>query len=87
MLNTFGKRLKFAMIEADMTTRELAKKVNVSHQTIFNYQSGITAPSSTMIVNLAKSLNCPCAWFFIDGDKLYELVRKAAFEQAKDKEE
>ena len=56
---SFGRNLKRARLNLDLTQEELAKKVGVSTATINKYESGVIEnPSRKRIYDLAKALDC-----------------------------
>lgn len=52
----FGERLKMARLAADMTQRDLAEKIFVSHQAVGKWERGEATPNPETIVQIAQLL-------------------------------
>ena len=64
-INLIGRRLRWLRIEKDLSLREMAKKLEVTAQTISNYENGKTMPKSPMLIALAKFFKCKTSFFFV----------------------
>ncbi len=56
-------RIKEARLARGMTAIDLASRVGVTRQAISKYELGIAEPSSTVMIDIAKSLNMPMSFF------------------------
>ncbi len=54
----FSKKLIEKMKIAGLNQKELAKLANISETTISRYISGSRIPNATVVINLAKALQC-----------------------------
>lgn len=63
-----GDNIKRKRIEADMLQRELAKRLNVSMQTVSSWEIGRTEPNIGMLEEIAKVFNCT-KLELVDGEK------------------
>lgn len=59
-----GEILRWAMFDVGMTVEELAKKLNVSTETVHEWRSGDSKPTAAQLRNLADKLDRPSAFFF-----------------------
>ena len=59
-----GQRLYRARKAAGLSLRDLASKVDLSHAAIKKYEDGQSAPSSTILIKLARALNVRTEYFF-----------------------
>lgn len=64
--NKLGYRVMFFRQREDMSQLELAKKVNMSQSVIAQIESGRSNPSLGTLKKIAKALNVPEAWFFVE---------------------
>ena len=66
MKNTkfIGENLKNARIYRKMTITELSEKINVTKQTISQYERGSIYPESTNLINLSTVLKVPTEYFY-----------------------
>jgi transcriptional regulator with XRE-family HTH domain len=55
----FGKKIKLARIENDMTQGDLAKAIGALQKAISRYETGVSVPSVEMLQKIAKILNKP----------------------------
>ncbi len=69
-----GERLKQARTVAGLTTRELAEKAGVSAMAISKYERSETAPSSRVLMDLAKALEVRVEYFFRQAELSLERV-------------
>ena len=59
----FGKKIKLARIELDLTQTQLAEKINGKQKSIFGYETGTSLPSIKTLVKIAKVLKKPAGYF------------------------
>ena len=57
-MSNFGKNFKVLREKAHLTQDEIAKKLNISHQSISKWENGISLPTIEYCVPLTKILNC-----------------------------
>lgn len=67
-----GERIKRARQEAGITQSELAKRLNVTPQTVSQYERGLINPKYETALKFAEALNLQPSWLF--GAKLGELA-------------
>ena len=60
----FGKKIKIARIENDMTQKDLADAIGALQKSISRYETGMSAPSLETLVKMAKVLKKPFGYFF-----------------------
>ena len=60
----FGKKIKLARIELDLTQTQLAKKINTKQKNISRYETGSSLPSIETLIKIAKVLKKPIGYFF-----------------------
>ncbi len=58
MLVSCGKQITQRRNALDYTQRELADKVGVTQKTISKFENGLEEPKVTLLVLLAKALEC-----------------------------
>lgn len=63
---TFGQKIKKLRIDAGLTQKELAEKMNVSFQTVSKWESDQNEPDITNIKELSKIFNCSFEYLFSD---------------------
>lgn len=88
------KQITFARVRRRYTKAQLAKELDVTSRSIQNYEAGTPAPDSETLAKIAKLLNFPQQFFFIDEDmpepqehavsfralsKMSEAMKKCAF--------
>ena len=75
----FGKWLREARIHNNMTQEELAKKVGVTKGAIGNYESEVSSPKETILIELMNVLH-------IDANYLYQdyIQARESLELSKD---
>ncbi len=61
-------KLKVARAKLDMTQKELAKKIDVSRQTINAIEKGNYNPSINLCIKICKALNVTLNDLFWEGD-------------------
>lgn len=70
-----GKNVKELMKEKNISTKELAEKLEVSSQTICYYLKGKRAPNLVHIVNIAFALNVSIDSLIIPSDHSIKIIR------------
>ena len=60
--DTFMNRLEQLMVENDLTNEELAEKLNIPSQTIFDLSTGKTEPEHKEILLIARELRVDPLW-------------------------
>lgn len=58
-----GKKIKIARVELDLNQTELAEKIGAKQKSISRYENGISLPSITTLVKLARVLKKPAGHF------------------------
>ncbi len=61
---SIGDRVKLGRSLAQMTQRELAQKVGVTHQAISKYERNMDLPSTDVLLRLSKALSVELDFFF-----------------------
>jgi DNA-binding XRE family transcriptional regulator len=59
----FGKKIKLARIELDMTQEDLANAIKAKQKSISRYENGASLPSLETFVKMAKVLKRPVGYF------------------------
>lgn len=59
----FGKKIKIARIENDMTQGQLAEAIGGLQKSISSYETGTAFPSLETLEKIAKALKKPFAYF------------------------
>ena len=59
----FGKNIKLARIELDLTQTQLAQRINSKQKSISRYETGASLPSLKTLVKIAKVLKKPAGYF------------------------
>lgn len=72
ILSKLPERLKELMDEAEISTPNLAAKINIDHSAISKFLNAERLPSATTLVNLADSLNCTTDYLLGVSDVLDE---------------
>ena len=62
----FGKRVKIARIERDLTQDELAIAIEMKQKSISSYETGAAFPSLETLEKLSNILKKPISYFFED---------------------
>lgn len=62
------KQITFARVRRRYTKAQLAKELGVTSRTVQNYEAGTPAPDTETLAKIAKLLNFPQQFFFIDED-------------------
>jgi len=60
----FGKKIKMARVELDLTQAKLAEKINTKQKNISRYETGASLPSIETLVKIAKILKKKVGYFF-----------------------
>jgi len=59
----FGKNIKLACIEFDLTQTQLAQRINSKQKSISRYETGASFPSIKTLVKIAKVLKKTPGYF------------------------
>lgn len=59
----FGKKIKLARIELDLTQSDLADKIGAMQKSISRYETGLSMPSIETLVKIANVLKREAAYF------------------------
>jgi transcriptional regulator with XRE-family HTH domain len=59
----FGKKIKLARVEQDLTQRQLADAIKIKQAHISGYETGAVLPSLETLEKITKALNKPFAYF------------------------
>ncbi len=78
-----GGRIKRARLAAELSMRELADKIGVSHTAISKYEHGEDTPRPSVLLRLAKELEVPTDYFFRKVE-LSQIINIADAEEAAD---
>lgn len=62
------KQITFARVRRRLTKAQLAKELGVTSRSLQNYETGASAPDLELLARIAKLLNFPQQFFFIDED-------------------
>ncbi|MEB2854112.1 ImmA/IrrE family metallo-endopeptidase [Pseudomonas atacamensis] len=62
------KQITFARVRRRITKAQLAKELGISSRSLQNYETGATYPDPAALEKIAKLLNFPQQFFFIDED-------------------
>ena len=60
----FGKKIKLARVEIDLTQTQLAQKINTKQKNISRYETGASMPSIETLIKITKVLKKPIGYFF-----------------------
>ena len=60
----FGKKIKLARVESDLTKDQLAEKIKTKQKNISRYETGASMPSIETLVKIASVLNKKVGYFF-----------------------
>ena len=69
-LYNFSKNLKNLRLSNNLTQQKLAKDLNVSRQTISNYENETNEPDFYMIAKIAQYFNCSIDSLVFDGSNV-----------------
>lgn len=59
----FGKKIKLARVQLDLTRTQLAEKINAKQKSISRYETGASLPSIKTLTKIAKVLKKPAGHF------------------------
>ncbi|EHN59065.1 helix-turn-helix domain-containing protein [Oenococcus kitaharae] len=62
----FRKNLFDAVVESNLSNAEIARRIDVSRSTITKWLKGVSSPTQSKIIHIARTLNKEPSWFFID---------------------
>lgn len=62
------KQITFARVRRRLTKAQLAKELDVTSRSLQNYETGASAPDLETLAKIAKLLNFPQQFFFLDED-------------------
>ncbi|CAM3296568.1 XRE family transcriptional regulator [Pseudomonas floridensis] len=62
------KQITFARVRRRITKAQLAKELGITSRSLQNYESGASSPEPAALEKIAKLLNFPQQFFFIDED-------------------
>ena len=60
----FGKKIKLARVESDLTQEQLAEKIKTKQKNISRYETGASMPSIETLVKIANVLRKKVGYFF-----------------------
>ena len=60
----FGKKIKLARVECDLTQDILAQKINTKQKNISRYETGASMPSIETLIKIAQVLKKKVGYFF-----------------------
>ena len=60
----FGKRIKLARVENDLTQDQLAEKIKTKQKNISRYETGASMPSIETLIKIANVLRKKIGYFF-----------------------
>ena len=60
----FGKKIKLARVECDLTQDLLAQKINTKQKNISRYETGASMPSIETLIKIAQVLKKKVGYFF-----------------------
>lgn len=81
---TLGERLKKERLKKDINQVELAKYMNVSKQTVSNWENDNRIPDTLTLAKLAEYFNCSTDYLL--GIKIYKLPTPKTKQEEKAKE-
>ena len=70
IMSKLPERLKDLMAEAELSTPQLAEKINIDHSAISKFLNAERLPSATTLVNLADVFNCTTDYLIGKSDIL-----------------
>ena len=59
----FGKKIKLARVELDMTQTDLAKKIGANQKSVSRYENGLSVPALETMEKIARVLKKPVDHF------------------------
>ena len=60
----FGKKIKLARVESDLTQDQLAEKIETKQKNISRYETGASMPSIERLIKIANVLRKKVGYFF-----------------------
>ena len=60
----FGKKIKLARVECDLTQDILAQKINTKQKNISRYETGASMPSIDTLIKISEVLKKKIGYFF-----------------------
>ena len=60
----FGKKIKLARVESDLTQEQLAVKIKTKQKNISRYETGASMPSIETLIKMAQVLKKKVGYFF-----------------------
>ena len=60
----FGKKIKLARVENDLTQDQLAEKIKTKQKNISRYETGASMPSIETLIKIASVLKKKIGYFF-----------------------
>ncbi|MFT8325112.1 helix-turn-helix domain-containing protein [Oenococcus sicerae] len=71
----FKINLSRAIKESGLSNAEIARRVNVGRSTITQWVKGVSSPTQSKIIKIARTLNQEPSWFFIEHSKDEEITK------------
>ena len=65
---TTGERIRAARKNAGLTQKQLGKRLNISYQTVAQWENGLRNPKFETLCKIAQAVNCPIADLFAEDD-------------------
>jgi DNA-binding XRE family transcriptional regulator len=59
----FGKKIKMARVELDMTQTDLANKIGANQKSVSRYENGLSTPELETMEKIAKTLKKSIDYF------------------------
>lgn len=87
-LKQIGKRIAASRNDLDLSQKELAAKINISNNHLSNIETGKSAPSFLLLLEICKALNVSIEYIatgrvYADLDKELEEKIKRCFDEDK----
>ena len=60
----FGKKIKLARVERDLTQNQLAEKIKTKQKNISRYETGASMPSIETLIKISSVLKKKVGYFF-----------------------
>ena len=60
----FGKKIKLARVESDLTQDQLAEKIKTKQKNISRYETGASMPSIETLIKISSVLKKKVGYFF-----------------------
>ncbi|HAT1683132.1 TPA: helix-turn-helix domain-containing protein [Klebsiella oxytoca] len=81
---TIGNRIQIAREKLGLSKAELASKLNVTYSNVDAWETGITEPSSSMVIPLSRALKCDPMWLLAGESVPHAEAAPAPVEVMKD---